>query len=93
MHGVENVTEFKQNKTEEALYQLEAVRMVMSVRARVAQFLSLLNGVPAEEILATMPENVMPSVVGADAQPSGVMRMGSPQQDGNGASATSQVMT
>ena len=71
MHGVENVAEFKEKKAEEQLYQLEAIRLVQATRLRVAQFMQVLTGRPVEETVASMPDNVLPSVAGPEASAPG----------------------
>ncbi len=87
MKGVENVTEFKEKFTAEQLYQLDAPRIVMDMRMRVAQFTAFVNGQSVEEVLATIPESVNSSLVMAGggappAQGNGTIQMASPVTEG-----------
>lgn len=93
-HGIENTSEWKQKKTEEQLYQLNALDEVMKTRLKVAEFTALLNGTTVEEVLGGLPEEMMPQIVNAmnpgmqqPASSGGPYQMASPATEQAGGAA------
>lgn len=97
-NGVTNQSEFNKKMTEQQLYQLEGPRQVMETRLKVAQFTAAFNGQTVEDVLAGMPEAMVPQIVQAaapDLGPAGAgpYQMSSPQLDpAVGAGATAGVV-
>ena len=97
-YGIENVTEFKQTKYLETMFQLEAPRQAMEIRAAVAQFTAVLNGSTIEEQLMGLPAELGTQMAGAFSQQQGLgtgsnvnlVQVASPQMERIGADSTSQ---
>jgi len=70
-YGIENVTEFKVKKYEESIFQIESPRLLMDVRAKVAQFTAILNGSTIEEQLAGLAPEIAGQLAGAFGQQQG----------------------
>lgn len=95
---IDNITEFKAKKYEEELFQIEAPRLVMDVRAKVAQFTAILNGSTIEQQLMGLAPEIANQLAGAFGQQQGystgsnahMVQVASPQMENIGQGAGSQ---
>lgn len=82
--GIEDVTKFNKDKTEEQLVQVNAYRVVEAARLRAAQFTAAMAGTTVEQVLMGLPQETVPQIVSAGAGPGagaasgGEVRMGAP---------------
>lgn len=97
-YDIENVSEFKEKKYLETIYQIESPRQVLEVRAMVAQFTAIMNGTGMEEAMAGINPEAAGQIAGAFGVQQGIssgsnvnmVQVASPATENIGQGAASQ---